>query len=153
VTGWATTADCTSITGVTPTDAVLALAQAIIEDHTTRTPDANDSMRLRDLTWLKKAVAWQAAWIPSQPDLLTRMGAKSLSQDGLSWQGRNDVDQFLAPLAQRALKNCSWMGSRSIRTGRRPMRTPEADLAAVTAEVFLRSGADPEYGWDQMGGQ
>ena len=151
MTGWATAADCLAITGITPTDPILALAQSTIEDHCNRTPAGNDGMRTRDLYWLKKAVAYQAAWLPSQPGYLARLGVAGYAQDGMSTTFRSAADQTLAPLAQRALKNCSWMGTRSLRVGSRSPRVPDGALAGVTASTFLHAGADPEIGWEPLG--
>ena len=104
---WATISECTAITGVTPDAATLALAQSSVEDHVNRGPDVTDSLYARDLYWLKKAVAWQAAWLPAQHDLLTRTGVQTVTQDGMSAQFRTPADQLLSPHAQRALKNLS----------------------------------------------
>ena len=99
---WATISECTAITGVTPDAATLALAQSSVEDHVNRSPDVTDSLYARDLYWLKKAVAWQAAWLPAQHDLLTRTGVQTVTQDGMSAQFRTPADQLLSPHAQRA---------------------------------------------------
>lgn len=156
---WATLADCTSIAGSAPglipgqtatPQGTLNVAQAMIEDAVNRTEAAEGSFRARDLEWLKKAVVWQAAWLPSQPGILGRVMAQSVTQDGTSAQFRSAADQTLAPLAQRAIKNLSWMGSRSLRTTTRFQRLGEDDLAAATNAAFLASGADPEHGWDRM---
>jgi hypothetical protein len=159
---WATTDDCVTYAGSVPVAAppmtsdgagTLALAQSIIETTVNRTEDANGSMRTRDLKTLARAVAFQAIWLPSQPDLLSRVGAQGVSQDGLTAQFRSAADQLLAPLAQRALKNLSWMGTRSVRFGTRTPRLPDRSLAGYTASTFLSSGADPDYlGWEPLGG-
>lgn len=107
------------------------VAEEVIVLHTERTPD--DSLRTRDLYWLKRAVAWQAAWQVNQPGYAERSTAKEISQDGTkivyahAGDPSNPALFMLAPLAQRALKNCSWMKSRSDRW--RPARPPQ-DTAA-----------------------
>lgn len=147
---WATVADVTTLTGTTPTDPQLAAAQAVIEVHCNRTEAAADSFRLRDLVWLRQAVAWQAVWQAAQPGYETRQGIANASQDGASFAYRTAADQTLAPLAQRALKNCSWMGTRTLRsTNRRPRPTYD-DLNQIAMGAFLHSGADPEVGWDPL---
>ena len=146
---WASTADCAALTGYTPDTATLALAQTTVETHVNRTPAAEDSFRLRDFDWLKRAVAFQAAWLASQPGYLARMGAANVSQDGLSSTFNSPADLTLAPLAQRACKNLSWMGSRSVQTRpRQPL--PEFGALAPSAAAFLHSGSDPEDGWEPL---
>jgi hypothetical protein len=150
MTGWATTADVLAITGTATTDANLALAQAIVEDHVNRTPEAVGAMRTRDLNNLRKAVAWQAIWLAGQPGLLQRVGTTGISQDGLNVTYSSRADLLLAPLAQRALKNLSWMGSRSIQIRHRaPL--PGAGEFPTTAAAFLHSGGDSESaGWEPL---
>lgn len=150
MTAWATAADCAGITSITPDDATLALAQSTVEDAVNRTPDADESFTTRDLNWLKKAVAYQAAWIPSQPGLLARVGTTGISQDGLNATYGSRADLLLSPLAQRALKNLTWMGSRSIHVRNRDPYLPY-DVNPVTAEGFLSSGSDTESdGWEPL---
>lgn len=153
---WATTADCIAVTGSAPVaappatstgDGTLALAHSMIETYCGRTADAEGSFTTRDLGWLKRAVAWQAAWLPGQPGVLARMGATGVQQDGVSATFVSPADVAVAPLAQRALKNCTWMGSRSIRT--RP-RAPLDGTGATSAAAFLRESSDPEEGWSPL---
>jgi hypothetical protein len=140
---WATAVECADVTGSTPDDATLALAHASIRSHINRTEVEVTAVATdRDLEWLRDAVAWQAAWLPSQPGYLARMGADSVSQDGLSVKHNSAADQLLAPLAQRALKNLSWMGSRSLRTKPRAARS-EGEMQSASS--FLTH--DPEEGW------
>lgn len=146
---WATAAECAAVTGVTPDTATLTLAHSTIRAHINRTEDevvaaATD----RDLDWLREAVAWQAAWLPYQPGYLARMGAQSIAQDGLTVQPVSPADLLLAPLAQRALKNLSWLGSRSLRT--RPRAPLGEDGAPVSDASWLSEGADPEDGWEDI---
>lgn len=111
---WATVAEVTEITSVTVTDQQLALANTVIELLVGRTADAT-AIRERDLRWLKRAVAFQAAWSVDQPDLLTRTETNQQIQDGQHATFRPD-SHLLAPLARRALKKLSWKGTRSIYT-------------------------------------
>lgn len=110
---WASTADVGEITGVTVTDDRLSLAAGVIEMVVGRTQDAT-WIPARDLRWLKRAVAYQAAWMESQPDYLTRSDVVQSAQDGASatYKGAQD----LAPLAKRALKRLTWRGNRSVHT-------------------------------------
>jgi hypothetical protein len=111
---WASVSDVTEITGATVDAETLAQAQGVIELLVGRTADAT-WIPARDLRWLRRAVAYQAAWMPSQPDLFTRTEVASSSQDGASQVYRPD-SHLLAPLARRALKKLTWRGNRSVHT-------------------------------------
>jgi hypothetical protein len=107
---WATEADVVALTG-TPADAVkLAQAQAAVELYLGRTEALGSAeMSARDLDWLRRGVAYQAAWMASQPDLFTRLEVEQLAQDGMSTVFAPD-GLVLAPLARRVLLRLSWMG-------------------------------------------
>jgi hypothetical protein len=141
--GWATVQDCQSLTGYTPTSGDLVVAQTVVETFVNRTEDAAASFTVRDVDTLRKAVCFQAAWLAGQPGYLTRMGATSLQQDGLSTTLTNPADMTLAPLAQRAIKNLSWMGTRTIQR-----RRYDRALTGLTAETWLTT--DPQDGWEPM---
>lgn len=112
---WATGADVVALTGAPADDVILAQAQALVELAIGRTEAMGTAeMTARDLDWLKKATAYQAAWIAGQPDLFTRMDVKSLAQDGMA-ATFNDGSLVYAPLTTRVLRNLSWRGtSRSV---------------------------------------
>lgn len=116
VTVWATAEDVQRITGKTVSDDSITVAQSVIELHCNRTEAASASFRTVDLTWLAQAVAWQSVWM--KPSYGTEAKIRQTTQDGMqvvfSGAGEHDVNQELAPLAQRALKNLSWMGARTI---------------------------------------
>lgn len=110
---WATAAEAAEITGSAPSAEILALAHGDIELAVGRTQEAT-WIAARDLRWLKRAVAYQAAWLPSQPDHLTRSQTTgSVIQDGAHVEVTR-AGQKLAPLAISALKKLSWRGSRSV---------------------------------------
>lgn len=67
-----------------------------------------------DALWIKRAVVFQAVWLLEQKDSLSRVGASSLSQDGLSVSASDELTFVLAPMAKRALNNCSWNGSKTV---------------------------------------
>ena len=114
---WATVADVEDLTGVTVTTEQLAMAQAIIEIHVSRTADVPaDAITVRDTQWLRRAVAYEAAWIPANPDLFTRIEHVTLLQDGVEVRDLPADALTLAPLAKRAIRQLSWMKSRSIHT-------------------------------------
>lgn len=149
---WATVANVLTTTGVAVDQQTLMLAQFIVETSVNRTYGGSGGMRTRDLNWLRAGVCWEAAWLPGQPGLLQQLSVKGISQDGASVQYVSESAQWLAPLAIRALRNCSWMGMRSLRFGTRNPRLPDRALAGYTAAAFLSSGADPDYmGWEPVG--
>lgn len=148
---WATAAECAEVTGSIPDAATLTLAHSTIRAHINRTEDEVTAAAAdRDLDWLREAVAWQAAWIPYQPAYVARMGASSINQDGLSVTPTTRADLLLAPLAQRCLKNLSWLGSRSVRTRAGRRRPDEPTVDAGTASSWLHEGADPVTGWEPL---
>jgi hypothetical protein len=111
---WATEAEVAEITGVTVTAERLTQAQSVIELYVGRT-EGSQVWPAAQSGWLKKAVAYQAAWMPAQPDLLTRAGVERVSQDGATVEFTGD-GQHLAPLAKKALRRLGWRGTRSIYT-------------------------------------
>lgn len=114
---WATVSEVDDLTGVTVTTDQLAYAQAIIEIHVSRTEDVPaDTITARDLKWLKRAVAYEAAWIPANPDLFSRIEHVTLLQDGVEVRDLPPDALTLAPLARRAIRRLSWMKTRSIHT-------------------------------------
>lgn len=141
---WATTSDVTTITGATVTSGDVTVAQSVVETYVNRSEDAVNGFTERDLGHLRKAVAFQAAWLAGQPGYLTRMGATSVQQDGLSTTLTNPADMTLAPLAQRAIKNLTWMGTRTIHR----RRYDRALTAGMTDTTWLHT--DPEEGWDAL---
>lgn len=112
---WATPSDVASITGKSVTDAELVVAQMVIDLVTNRTPAVSGSISSRDITWLKRALAFQAIWMKAQPDLLERSSVSNVSQDGVSATFTSKASVYLGPLAIRALKNVKWLRTRSLR--------------------------------------
>lgn len=109
---WATEAEVEEITGVVVTAAQLGQAQSMIELRVGRTEA--DPLKTRALHWLKLAVAYQAAWLPSQADVMGRSDVSKVIQDGAHVDFRPD-GVTLAPLARRALRRLGWKGTRSVR--------------------------------------
>lgn len=112
---WATKQDVADVTGVTVTDEQLNRAQSVIELFVGRTESETSTSRMTAATlgWLKKAVAYQAAWMSGRPDLFEQVAVKRTSADGQSVEFTGD-GQVLAPFAKRALKRLGWKGTRSI---------------------------------------
>jgi len=142
---WATVAEVLEITGETVTSAQVTAAQHVVELHVNRTEDAEDSISTRDTNWLRHGTAWQAVWQAGKPGYATTTAVQSLTQDGTTINYRSAADQTLAPLAQRALKNLSWMGARSIAVGLRDQRSREG---GDYDESF--TSVDSDTGWEPM---
>jgi len=149
---WATRGETYSITGSQVTENDIDLAQSVIETNAGRTfagSSVNASIRAKDLVWLKKAVAYQASWMPNQPGYFNRHSVKEVNQDGAqiiyagSSEPNNTVLITLAPLANRALKNLSWMGTRSI-----AFRSPSYEGDHPSYGDYRRN--DEHGGWGPM---
>ena len=111
---WAVVSDVSDLTGKTVTAEELAQAQAIVEIACARTDTVPEGTILpRDLEWLRRAVAYEAAWITANPDLFTRMEVTTLLQDGVEARDLPPDALTLAPLARRALRRLSWKKTRS----------------------------------------
>ena len=135
---------CSCFTGKTVTDTQVAQASAALELHIGRTyyetvsnPDGGSlKVGRRDREWLRRACAYQAAWMLAQPDMYQR-----LDMDALASTGRpitlKDRALVLAPLARRALQRVSWLRSRSLQGphpvhGRDRPGLPERGLGVAT---------------------
>lgn len=144
VDAWASVQSVIDATGVTVTDAQLVQAQDDIEIASGRIYTDTDRLRARDLYWLGKAVARQAAWIAGQFGLETRLDATQIQQDGVSTTLQGD-GLVLAPMATRALRRVSWMRSRTIH-----VRSPIEGVGPIGN--ILADGSDDSQWWTPMGG-
>lgn len=134
---WATPDEASAITGQTITQAQLDVAYHVVEMYAGAVIDSRANLTNRDLRLLKKAEAYQAAWMAAQIDLTGRSDATLVSQDGLQYSKGDQDMHILGPLAKKALTKLSWMRTRTID----PL-TPEQALALrdkVTAETYGRS--------------
>jgi hypothetical protein len=113
---WATADDVLNITGKTVDQGVVGQAIGVIEMKAGRTVETALRLTSASKEWLRRAVAYQAAWMadPSNADLLARLDVTGISQDGVSATGSGADWQFVAPLARMALKRVRWRGTRSI---------------------------------------
>lgn len=109
---WATIEDVKNITGRQVEAETLALAVELVGLHIGVVPEEGVSIAGRDGKIVKRMVAFEAAWLPDQPDLLERMNIASSSQDGQSVTLKKD-GLTLAPLAALARRRLSWQGTRS----------------------------------------
>lgn len=142
---WATADDLLNYLGVTLQDArYLTLANTDITVYANRSEAASASISSRDLLALKLATCYQAAWLPAQPDALTRVNVESSTVDGESVRFRSAAQQNLAPLAQRALKNLSWKGSRTL-------VVPDVSVRQGSSSSidFLSESSDEGSGWEE----
>lgn len=141
---WATPTEVAEITGQAVTDEQVASAQGVVELFVGRTAEETALIPVRDQGWLRRAVAYQAAWALGQPDLLTRTELDQLHQDGVTASFRPD-SHLLAPLARRALKRLRWRGNRSVYT--------ESTLGAGSGGQFDYAAegvvAVHDYPWDR----
>jgi hypothetical protein len=113
VNAWASAQDVIDSTGVSVTDQQLLQAQSDIEIFTNRIFTDTERIRTRDLYWLGRAVARQAAWLAGQFGLVTRLDATQTQQDQVSSTLTGD-GLVLAPMAARTLRKVSWMRSRTV---------------------------------------
>jgi len=113
---WATVQQVKDQTGKDVSVEDLALASSVIDTYAGTDPELPEAaLTARDRATLRKATGWQAIWIGNQPGLLTHRGVDyAPSADGASADRKSQADQDLAPLAQREIKNLSWMGTRVI---------------------------------------
>lgn len=103
---WGTVADAVELTGHTPDDATLVMAQAIIQNRIRRVWRATDAAR-SEYTWLRQAVAHQAGYMadPANAALFEQAEISSTSQDGWSVTFRDgQVPRRYAPEAIAALE-------------------------------------------------
>lgn len=94
-----------------------------------RAEERSNPIETSDAVWLRKAAVFQAAWLVEQTAVFSRQGVSSLSQDGLSVSAPDGLTFVLAPLAKRALNNCSWA-----KTGTMRVSAPD-EVSAVSPLV------------------
>lgn len=143
-TAWATIQDVLTYTGVTVTDAQLAVAAGTIDTHAARTYDDVSRVGTRDQYWLKLALCYQAAWMTAQYDAFTRLDIDALGQNR-SMTHFNPNAMTLAPFAKKALKRVSWLKSRSLH-----IQSPYTDGIGVLGTDPLSSGSDGLYPWSPI---
>lgn len=144
VDAWASTAAVADITGATVTAAQVTQAQADIEIFSNRIYTDTPRIRTRDLYWLERAVAYQAAWAQGQFDLNTRLNTDQVQQDGVVANLSPDA-VVLAPRAKQALQKVSWMRSRTV-------HIRSAFEGAGPVGNVLSDSADDHLEWAPTGG-
>lgn len=93
-----------------------------------------------DAAWLKRAVIYQVIWELEHPDMLSEMTVSNISQDGVSASLPDAMVQVLAPLARRAIKQCTWSKSGTTR-----LQSPFRIYTQVDATV-----SDNHGGWHTL---
>src|SRR5690606_12174704 len=112
---WASAEDTLAMTGVQVTEDLLAQAQGVIDVFSGVTEGAEQEISARNRRLLRSAVAYQAAWMVGQIDVMTRTDVSQLRQDGSEFTAAHPDSLVLAPLAKRCLDRLSWRGARSRR--------------------------------------
>lgn len=142
---WATLEQVTAMTGVTVTETDVALASAMVDTVagvSEEMPEA--SIAPRDRVFLRKATIWQAVWLTGKPGLLThRESHKSTSADSVSVNRESRTDVYLAPLADRELRNLSWFSTHT-------QYQPPARRRLPAHLNFLSEESDDYHGWDPL---
>lgn len=116
---WATVADVLDVTGKEVTADVVRRANYEIENLTGRVAVADGPAktvpptRASDAEWLRRAVAFQAAWLLSQPDDTGRMDITSTGSSSAAVDF-TDTAVVLAPHAKQCLMRLSWLRSRTL---------------------------------------
>lgn len=107
---WVTDDEVLSITGRNASVESIATAQVFVEIFANTTEQASIDAQISssNLRLLKNAVAFQAVWLDSHPDVLDAMDVEGVSQDGLNAQYATANAHLLAPLADRCIKRLSW---------------------------------------------
>lgn len=114
-TTWATAADVLSLTGKTVTDDQLTQANAALELHAGRIYTLGLAHTgTRDIEWMRRACAYQAAWMPDQPDVFGRLDYTEVGKERGTPTKITATAMTLAPLARKALNRVSWLRSRSL---------------------------------------
>jgi hypothetical protein len=147
---WATPGDTAFYTGITPTAAQVAQAQAVVELFADTTEAASDAGNIseKNLRLLKQAVAYQAAWVTQHPDAFTNMDTTTVSQDQVSVTWLHANAGILAPLAKRCIDRLSW------RQRNRPLRIRRRNEYQIPRTLNLTSAVadDNDPRWRPIGG-
>jgi len=95
------------------------------------------AVSVTDAAWIRKAIVFQSAWLLEHPEAFNQQAFSSVSQDGVSVSAPNELTFVLAPLAKRALKQCSWAKHGTLRVA------PATDRTLVTDPTV----SDAHGGW------
>lgn len=128
-----------------PTDVTNAIPQAtamieVLTGAFLHQVDRTIPMFTADAAWIKRAIIFQTVWLMDNEDAYSRLSVASLSQDGASVSTIDQLTFVLAPLAKRALKQCSWAKNGTIR-----LQSPFRIYTQVDATV-----SDNHGGWNTI---
>lgn len=137
---WATVEETLTWTGATVSQAELEAAQGLVEMFAGTTELASDAGNISstNLRHLKKANAYQAAWMQEHPDVFTAMDISEMAEgsgSGMSITLANN-GVILAPAARMALSQLSWKAVRSIRVRPRNERARRRIEAQFNIDGF-----------------
>lgn len=158
MTNWAAALDVQQLTGKVVGDDDVLQAQAVVEllGGALVTAAGASVLSTRNLDWLRRAVAYQAAFMVEYPDYFTRMDVSVFTQDGTSATIKAD-GLVLAPLARRCIKRLSWRGMRTLhpsinrtndRAGYRFSDAP--DLPTTETAAYTSSAYDDDLPWQRL---
>lgn len=149
---WATPEETLTWTGATVTPPELEMAQAIVEEFAGTTEEASDAGRISsaNLRRLKKAVAFQAAYMQQHPDVFSAMDIKAMAEgsgSGMRIDLASETAVFLAPMVRQILRRLSWFAARSIR-----VRPPNRTARARIEQRYLPPGftTDDSGCWEEL---
>lgn len=153
-TTWCTVADVLQLTGVGVDQSQVLQANAVIELHVGRTyfeimsnPDGGQvKIGRRDLEWMRRAAAYQCAWMTAQPDMFLRLDMDAVASTGRPIQLK-DRALVLAPLARKAIARCSWLRTRSLH-----IRSPHQDGMGPISPNAASEANDGYETWSALGG-
>lgn len=146
-TTWATPADVLALTNVTV--AATDMPNAVVEMHAGRTYlAASTKTGSIDVEWMRRAVAYQAAWMSGQSDMFTRLDFEAVGKERGSAVAITPTAMTLAPLARMALNRVSWLKSRSVH-----VRSSFIDGLGPLSADPVSSANDFYESWTPMGGR
>jgi hypothetical protein len=116
---FATTTQVFNLTSANVNESLISRAQSIIEVYVGRLEEyvTNDD----DLEYLKRAVAYQAAYMLNNEDIVfEQIAASTISQNDsvVTFKSGDQNSPWIAPLAIMACKRLSFLKTRFIRTGK-----------------------------------
>ena len=151
---WLTPTEVLAITRATVTDEDIVSAIGVIEMVTGRDLSDPTSYTTPDQRALRYAIAWQAAYIVTHPDLATQAtnpGVQTSSTVGdvhATYSVSEDATRtpWLSPLTRTALNKVSWRGkARTLVLGRLRDRVPSSWVDGYQGDLLEEH--DPETGW------
>ncbi|MGW3929985.1 hypothetical protein ACWECC_18055 [Streptomyces microflavus] len=112
---FATVEEVADIAGVSVDNTTLLKAQGIIETASGRPEELVTDAT--DLIWLKKATAYQCAYMEDDPTSVFEQPNLERVEQGDAILVMGDKQAYLSPIAQKSIGNLSWRRSRKISFG------------------------------------